>query len=133
MSNVTDAKPVQPMKFTIILKPEVLAEQQLAKRKQKRKLAAKNGKAHPVPESLEVYSLGKPECKFNVKLRDVLDTLTFSIQDYIIYNLDNEATSDQYKGRLRTGLAKIRDDFIAGRTNINTANPVQQITQLSNK
>jgi len=131
MSNVKDSNLEQPMKFTIILKPEILAQQQLAKRKQKKKLAAKNGKAHPVPESLEVYSLGKPDCKFNVKLRDVLDTLTFSIQDYIIYNLDNESTSDQYKSKLRTGLSKIRDDFIAGRSN--SANPAQQITQLSNK
>jgi hypothetical protein len=131
MSNVKDSKLEQPMKFTIILKPEVLAEQQLNKRRKQKKLASKNGTVHPVPESLEVYSLGKPDCKFNVKLRDVLDTLTFSIQDYIIYNLDNESTSDQYKGRLRTGLAKIRDDFIGGRSN--SANPVQQITQLSNK
>jgi hypothetical protein len=118
-------------KFTIILKPEVLAQQKqnALNRKRKQRLAAarlaignpNTTAADIITDSLDIASLGQPDCKFNDKLRDVLDTITFSIQDYIIHNLDNEATSNQYKTRIRNGLAKIRDDFINTRCTVNTS------------
>jgi predicted flavoprotein YhiN len=128
-------------KLTIILKPEVLEQQKqnnISRKRKQRSVATKLAMNNPnataaaiLPDSLDIASLGQPNCKFNDKLRDVLDTLTFSIQDYIIHNLDNEATSDKYMTKLRDGLAKVRDDFIV--TRCMTSTPAPQITQLSNK
>jgi len=117
MSNTTQ----QPMKISIVLKPEYLAQVQSSLSAQKHK--SKRNNIITTPDcKLELASLGATNSKFNQKLRNVFDTLTFSIQDYIIYNLDNEATSDAYKTRLRSGLAKIRDDFITSRKLISPDN-----------
>ena len=84
----------------------------------------------PVPAELTLVNPTPNENKFTGKLRNVLDALTFAVKDYIIHNLDNEATSQAYKSQLQTGLGRIRDDFISTRAADNTGS---QITPLSNK
>jgi hypothetical protein len=97
-----------PIKFNIILKPGVLDSQLLPKKPKKRS-------ANPIPDAITLFNPAPGENKFTGKLRNVLDALTFAVQDYIIHNLDNEATSQTYKTRLQTGLGRIRDDFINNR------------------
>lgn len=95
-----------PTKLSIILKPGVLEQQQSKKPKPKKR------STNPVPTDITLINPTPSENKFTAKLRNVLDALTFAVQDYIIHNLDNEATSQAYKTRLQTGLGRIRDDFI---------------------
>ncbi len=104
-----DSPPNPPSaKFTIILKPGVLEPQQSKTKTKKRN-------ADPIPTDITFINPAPNENKFTAKLRNVLDALTFAVQDYIIHNLDNEATSQAYKTRLQTGLGQIRDDFINSR------------------
>jgi hypothetical protein len=112
-------------KLTIILKPGVLAQPSKTGAKRNKKRDEK-----PVPAELTLVNPTPNENKFTGKLRNVLDALTFAVKDYIIHNLDNEATSQAYKSQLQTGLGRIRDDFISTRAADNTGS---QITPLSNK
>lgn len=116
-------------KIKIILKPGVLNLQQptdnLAQQQTKARAKKINKKECPIPTSITLINPTPQENKFSVKMRNVLDGLTFAVQDYIIHNLDNEATSQAYKTRLQTGLGKIREDFISSRisgSNITSAN-----------
>ena len=104
-----------PLKFNIILKPGVLD-----KPGKKRGAANKKDRlalSSVIPPSVELIEPMPIENRFTRKLCNVLDALTFCVNDYIIHNLDNEATSDQYKTQIRVGLGKIRDDFVASRAN----------------
>jgi len=108
MSDLAPTNTHPPTKFSIILKPGVLD---------------KPGKKHSkkdmmelisvIPPSIQVISPAPTENKFTRKLCNVLDALTFYVNDYIIHNLDNESTSAQYKSQICNGLGKIRDDFIS--------------------
>ena len=104
-----------PLKFNIILKPGVLD-----KPGKKRSAANKKDRlalSSVIPPSVELISPMPIENRFTRKLCNVMDAVTFCVNDYIIHNLDNEAASDQYKTQIRVGLAKIRDDFVASRAN----------------
>jgi len=111
----------QQSKINIVLKPEYLENVRVSASTK----TSKSKRVNIINKSdtkLVLPQLGATNSKFNQKLRNIFDTLTFSVQDYIIYNLDNEATSEAYKTSLKTGLAKIRDDFITSRQLISSVN-----------
>jgi hypothetical protein len=103
-----------PLKFNIILKPGVLDKPG------KKHGAAKKDRlalSSVIPPSVELISPMPIENRFTRKLCNIIDAVTFCVNDYIIHNLDNESASDQYKIQIRNGLGKIRDDFVASRAN----------------
>lgn len=111
MSELPDPETAQmPLKFNIILKPGVLDRPSKKPKKDRTAISS------VIPTSIQLVSPTPIENKFTRKLCNVLDALTFYVNDYIIHNLDNESTSDQYKSQLRAGLGKIRDDFISSRS-----------------
>ncbi len=115
MSEQPDAMQQQPsqMKFKIILKPGVLDKQSKKDRAKKKDRMALTS---AIPEAVSLIPPAATENKFTRKLCNVLDALTFTVNDYIIHNLDNESTSQEYKKQLLNGLGKIRDDFVTLRS-----------------
>jgi hypothetical protein len=106
-------------KIKIILKPGVLGQQHksdnLAQQPSQNIKQKKTQNECPIPATITLIHPTPQENKFSAKIRNVLDGLTFAVQSYIIHNLDNEGTSQTYKSRLQTGLAKIQEDFIKSR------------------
>ncbi len=51
--------------------------------------------------------------KFIVKLRHLLEGMTYDVQDYIFRECDNESTSDAFKREVRKTMSQILETYIS--------------------
>ncbi len=65
-----------------------------------------------IPANLTIYEFTNPtNHKYNVKLRDLLEGLTLSVQDYIFNECDNDGASDEFRKEVRQTLSAILSNY----------------------
>jgi hypothetical protein len=67
-----------------------------------------------IPANLAVYEFTNPtNHKYNVKLRDLLEGLTHSVQEYIFNDCDNDGASEEFRREVRQTLGTILGNYTA--------------------
>ena len=73
----------------------------------------KTHKQYPIPDSIRIAPIMNlaVQDRYTNKIRDLVEGVTFSVQTFIMYSLDNESTSMEYKQRIRNTLTTIQSEY----------------------